>query len=59
MPRLKPDEQYDATYQLGNTTVHVVAPRITDEEHQRRLDEIQRVAWILWEGIAAKEVTAK
>ena len=52
----KPDEQYDATYQFGNTTVHIVAPKITEEENQRRLDEIQRVAWVLWEGIAAKEV---
>lgn len=51
--------RYDATYQFGNTTVHVVAPKITEEENQRRLDEIQRVAWVLWEGIAAKEVTAK
>ena len=56
MQNPKLDESYDATYQFGNTTVHVVAPKITEEENQRRLDEIQRVAWVLWEGIAAKEV---
>lgn len=56
MQRIKSVERYDATYQFGNTTVHVVAPKITEEENQRRLDEIQRVAWVLWEGIAAKEV---
>jgi len=56
MLKPKPDKRYDATYQFGNTTVHVVAPKITEEENQRRLDEIQRVAWVLWEGIAAKEV---
>ena len=56
MQRIKSVERYDATYQFGNTTVHVVAPKITEEENQRRLNEIQRVAWVLWEGIAAKEV---
>ncbi|SDZ00126.1 hypothetical protein SAMN05444416_11185 [Thermoactinomyces sp. DSM 45892] len=33
--------EYDATYKIGNTTIHVVAPKITEEEKQRRLEEIK------------------
>jgi hypothetical protein len=55
--QIKPNEQYDATYQFGNTIVHMVSPRITKEENHRRMEEIQRVAWVIWKGIVAKEVT--
>jgi len=41
-------EEYAATYQYGNTTVHVVAPKITEEENERRWKEIYRVIWSLW-----------
>lgn len=47
MPETKLKE-YDATYQTGGTTVHVVAPRITEEERQDRLNEVQQVIWTIW-----------
>lgn len=42
-------EKYDATYQYGGTTVHIVAPKLTDEEREQRLAEIQSIIWNLWE----------
>ncbi|MFD1425469.1 hypothetical protein [Kroppenstedtia sanguinis] len=48
MSEPKPDKQYDATYQIGGSTIHVIAPQITEEERQRRLDEVQRVIWTIW-----------
>lgn len=48
MSRAKPDK-YDATYFIGNTTVHVVAPQITEQEKKRRLDEIQKINWVIWD----------
>lgn len=35
--------QYDRTYRFGNSTVHIVAPDITDFERKRRLEEVQSV----------------
>lgn len=46
--------KYDATYQYGGTTVHIVAPKLTDEEREQRLAEIQRTIWILWEQSQTK-----
>lgn len=33
----------DATYHIGNTTIHIVAPKITEEERQKRLEEIKQL----------------
>ncbi|SMO63805.1 hypothetical protein [Melghirimyces algeriensis] len=41
-------KEYDATYQIGNTTIHIVAPDLTEEERQRRLEEVKKVIWSLW-----------
>lgn len=53
MPETKLKE-YDATYQTGGTTVHVVAPRITEEERQDRLNEVQQVIWTIWNELERK-----
>ncbi|PTM59588.1 hypothetical protein [Desmospora activa] len=47
-------QKYDATYQMGGTTIHIVAPRITEEERQRRLNEVQRVIRLIWIEIHQK-----
>ncbi|EGK12470.1 hypothetical protein HMPREF9374_1537 [Desmospora sp. 8437] len=41
-------QKYDATYQIGGTTIHVVAPNITDEERRRRLEGIKRIIRRIW-----------
>ncbi|PTX53962.1 hypothetical protein C8P63_12418 [Melghirimyces profundicolus] len=51
MSATKPVNQYDATYFIGNATIYVVAPRISWEERQKRLDHIQRINWILWDAM--------
>ncbi|RAL25699.1 hypothetical protein [Thermoflavimicrobium daqui] len=42
---------YDKTYQIGGSTVHIVAPKISEEERQRRLKEIARVVMMLLETL--------
>jgi hypothetical protein len=42
------EKKYDATYRDGNTIIHIVAPKITEEERKRRLEEAQRIIWLLW-----------
>jgi hypothetical protein len=36
---------------IGNTTVEVVAPNITEEERRRRLEKMQKVAWLVWNSL--------
>ncbi|MDQ0417064.1 hypothetical protein J2Z48_001236 [Croceifilum oryzae] len=33
----------DATYSIGNTTIHVIAPKITEEERLARLEDIKKL----------------
>ncbi len=35
---------YDKKYVFGNTTVYVVAPKITEEEKQRRWESFREIA---------------
>ncbi|MDQ0416734.1 ribosome recycling factor [Croceifilum oryzae] len=37
------DFRPDATYNFGNTTINVFAPKITEEERQKRLEEIKQL----------------
>lgn len=39
------------TYQIGNTTIHVVAPEVSKEERQQRLEEIKRIIWVMWNDV--------
>ena len=48
--------KYDATYQLGKTTVHIVAPPpMTEEEKVEILAEFHRLAWEAWNSLPVKE----
>jgi len=48
--------QYDATYHLGNTLIHVVAPPpMTKEEKDEVLREFYRHAWNAWSSITVEE----
>jgi hypothetical protein len=38
---------YTATFRMGGSVVHVVAPVITEEERMRRLEIIKNVIWNL------------
>ncbi|GGA37374.1 hypothetical protein GCM10007416_07850 [Kroppenstedtia guangzhouensis] len=42
------ETKYTATYQIGETTVHIVAPDITEEEREKRLEEIKRIIRRIW-----------
>lgn len=48
---MREEQEYDAMYQYGGTTVYVVAPKLTDEERERRLEEIKRIILHLWQEI--------
>jgi hypothetical protein len=43
------DHQYSKVYQIGGTTIYIVAPQITDEERLERLEEIKRQIWLIWQ----------
>lgn len=42
------NNDYAKTFELKGTTVHIVAPKIGEEEKIRRLDEINTVIRALW-----------
>lgn len=44
--------EYDATYKIGKTTVHVVAPKgMSEEEKQRILAEFHKAGWAIWNSL--------
>jgi hypothetical protein len=47
--------RFHQRYKIGNTTVEVVAPHITEEERRRRLEEMQKVAWMVWDSLPDHE----
>jgi hypothetical protein len=50
------DKKYDATYQLGNTTVHIVAPPpLTEEEKAKRIREYYIAGWNAWNSLPVEE----
>lgn len=46
--KLQEDQRVDATYKIGKTTIHIVAPRITTEEKDIRIEGIKQLVWELW-----------
>lgn len=47
---------YDATYHLGNTVVHVVAPPpMTEAEKEKILYEFYYHAWNAWNSLTVEE----
>lgn len=44
-------KNYDETLKLGNTTVHIVYPSITEEEKDRRVKAMYRAAWNAWNSL--------
>lgn len=50
------EQNYDATYHLGNTVVHVVAPEPkTPEEIEKILEGYHKVGWEIWNDLLKKE----
>lgn len=50
------ERKYDATYYLGNTVVHVVAPPpMSEEEKEKILREFYLHAWNAWNSIPIEE----
>lgn len=48
--------KYDATYQFGNTTVHIVAPPcMTAEQIESVLKDHDRVFWHWWNSLSTEE----
>ncbi|MBA4541733.1 MULTISPECIES: hypothetical protein [Thermoactinomyces] len=39
---------FDRTYRIGNTTIHIVAAKQTEEEKDRRLSEIIEIIEMIW-----------
>ncbi|SDZ23962.1 hypothetical protein [Thermoactinomyces sp. DSM 45892] len=48
---MQEDEQADVTYKIGKTTIHLVPPRITEEERNIRIEELKRLILSLWLSI--------
>ncbi|MDK2824539.1 MAG: hypothetical protein PWP71_2457 [Clostridia bacterium] len=49
-------KKYDATYKIGNTTVHVVAPPpMTKEEIDKVLKEFHQAGWNIWNSLTPEE----
>jgi len=36
------------SYKIGNTTIQIIPPEITEEERNARLREIAKLVWKLW-----------
>jgi hypothetical protein len=45
---LNPYTHYTKTYQMGGTSVHIIAPDISKEERDMIIERIRKVARILW-----------
>jgi len=46
--------EYDETLKLGNTTVHIVYPSLTEEEKEQRVREMYRTAWTVWNSLSVE-----
>lgn len=50
------DRKYDATYKIGKTTVHVVAPPpMSEEKRERILNEYHYAGWAIWNSLSDEE----
>jgi hypothetical protein len=45
---LNPYKHYTKTYQMGGTSVHIIAPNISKDERDIILERIRKVARTLW-----------
>lgn len=43
------------SYKIGNTTIELIAPQISEEEREERWAEIERVAWMIWNSLSEGE----
>lgn len=43
------------SYKMGNTTIELIAPQISEEEREERWAEIERVAWMIWNSLSEGE----
>lgn len=53
---LQEDQRENAIYRIGKTTIHIVAPKITAEEKNIRIDEIKQLVWELWLQIESADL---
>ncbi|WP_170145300.1 hypothetical protein [Ammoniphilus oxalaticus] len=49
------EQNYDATYHVGNTRVYVVAPTVTNEEKSRVLANFHQAGWNILEKLHREE----
>jgi hypothetical protein len=42
------ETDFDKTYRIGNTTIHIVAVKQTNEEKDQRLAEIIKIIEMIW-----------
>jgi ribosome recycling factor len=49
------DHQYSKVYQIGGTTIYIVAPQITEEERMERLKEIKHQIWLIWLNMSQRD----
>ncbi|MBU8905564.1 hypothetical protein [Desertibacillus haloalkaliphilus] len=50
------EKKYDATYKLGKTTVHVVAPEpMSEEERYKRVREFHLAGWSIWNDLSTEK----
>jgi hypothetical protein len=45
------DIYYDKTYEIGESIINIVAPKISKEERAERIEEIKRVILLLYREI--------
>jgi hypothetical protein len=56
MANVQEKTKYDATYHLGNTVVHVVAPPpMIEAEKEKILREFYHHAWNAWNSMSVEE----
>ncbi|WP_177239776.1 hypothetical protein [Thermoactinomyces sp. DSM 45891] len=48
---MQEDERSDVTYKIGKTTIHLVPPKITEEERSIRIEELKSLILRLWQSI--------
>jgi hypothetical protein len=46
------ETDYDKTYQIGNTMIHIVAAKQTNEQKNQRLAEIVSIIEMIWLRVA-------
>lgn len=50
------ENKYNITYQLGKSTVHIVAPTpMTEEEKEKILFDFYTAGWAIWNSLPKEE----